>query len=135
MSAIESSGDDFCRRDGDDEFAAPFANFVHLIDDLLFEIPGQDEDVIGFRFKDFSGSEDRNMSAREELALLVRVAIDGVVEEIGADTAIIEQSVTFSGSAIARDAFALASGIDEELEEAALRFLHFFIERRVEIGR
>src|SRR5947209_1277051 len=133
MLATQSSGDDFGCGDGDDEFATPFADFMHLIDDLLFEVPRQNKHVVGLRFKDFAGSEDRNVSAREELALFVWITVDGAVEEIGPDTAIIEESVTFSGSAIAGDAFALAFGIDEELEQTSFRLLHLFIKGGVSL--
>src|SRR4051812_43629804 len=125
MSATKLSGDDLGCGDGDDEFAAPFTDFVHLIDDLFFKIPWQNENVIGLRFKDLAGSEDRNVSAGKELALFVWIAVDGVIEEIGADAAIVEQSVSFSGSAIAGDAFALAFGIDKEVEQAAFGLFHF----------
>ena len=46
------------------------------------------------------------MGARQELALLVGVAVHGVVEEIGADAAIIEQRVALARRAVAGDRLA-----------------------------
>ena len=42
-------------------------------------------------------------------ALLVRVPVDGVVEEVGADPAVVEERVALAGRAVARDLLALAT--------------------------
>ena len=41
----------------------------------------------------------------QEVALLVRVAVDRVVEEVGADAAVVEQRVALAGRAVAGDRF------------------------------
>src|ERR1700722_10712662 len=69
---------------------------------------------------------DRNVRARQELSLLMRAAIHGVVEKIGSNPAEIQQRVALAGSAITRNLFSGALGIDQELKELALGLLHLF---------
>ena len=53
---------------------------------------------------------DRDVRARQELALLVRAAVDGEVEEVGADAAVVEQRVALARRAVADDRLAGALG-------------------------
>src|SRR5436309_2988923 len=66
---------------------------------------------------------NRYVRPRREEAVFVRVAIDGVVEEIGPDAAVVEECVALSRSSVADDLLPLATKIDEELEQGALRLL------------
>src|SRR6185437_16197003 len=58
-------------------------------------------------------------------------AVDGEVEEIAADAAIIEERVAFARRAVAGDRLAPALGVDEEVEKAALRRLDALGERGI----
>ena len=58
------------------------------------------------------------------LPVLVRVPIDGVVEKIGADAAVVEQGISLTRGAIAHDLFPGAPELDQKLEQRALRLLH-----------
>ena len=71
---------------------------------------------------------------REE-AVLVRVAVDRVVEQVGADPAVVEQRVALARGAVADDLLALAAEPDQELEQRPLRLLHVLGEPRVALGR
>jgi hypothetical protein len=63
-------------------------------------VPGQDEHVVG-RSRGSLGREDRDARAGGELALLVGIAVDGVVEEVRADAAVVEQRVALARRAVA----------------------------------
>src|SRR5579883_3359875 len=71
------------------------------------------------------------MSARQILALLVGVAVHGVIQKIRANAAVIEESVSFAGRAIAGDRFPFTLRRDQELQELALRFYHLLAKCQV----
>src|SRR5260221_14033708 len=76
--------------------------------------------------------EDRDMRARQELALLVRAAIHRVIDEIAAYAAVVEQRIALRGRAVADDRLASSLGFDEELEQLAFGALHPL--RKAQIG-
>ena len=106
-----------------------------LLHDLLLEVPGQDQDVVGAVLLERLGVLDRDVRAREELALLVRVAVDRVLEEVGADAAEVQERVALPGRAVAGDALALAAARDEELEQAPFGLVDLGGERAVRLER
>ena len=59
----------------------------------------------------------------KELPLLVRVAVDGEVEQVGADAAVVEKRVALAGGAVAGHPLALPPAVDQELEQAPLGLL------------
>ena len=70
------------------------------------------------------------MSARQKFSLLERTAIHGVVEEISANAAVVEERISLSWGAIADDGFAIAFSLDEKFKKAAFGFADMFRERR-----
>ena len=66
------------------------------------------------------------MRAGKKFSLLVGIAIDSVIQEIGADAAIVEQGVAFARCAVAGDLLAFALHADQKLQQLALGFLHLF---------
>ena len=84
---------------------------------------GQDQDVVGTSLLERLRMPDRDVGPGQELALLVRVAVDRELEQVGADAAVVEQRVALAGRAVAGDPLALASACDQELEQAPLRLL------------
>src|SRR5262245_8062205 len=58
-----------------DELSAPFPDAGHLRHDLVLEVPGQDQEIVGPRLADLVGVQDGDVRAREQLPLLVRVAV------------------------------------------------------------
>ena len=105
-------------RDRDDEPRSPFTRVGQLLDDLVLEIPRKDQDVVGAILLEHLGVLDRDVRPRQELALLVRVAIDRVLKEIGANAAEVQKRVALSRRAVAGDALTLAAARDKELEQA-----------------
>ena len=89
--------------DRDDELAAPSADVAHLLDDLVLEVPRQDQDVVGLERVDRVDRMDRDVHAGREPAVLVRVAIDRELEEVGADPAVVQKRVALARRAVAAD--------------------------------
>ena len=58
-------------------------------------VPGQNQHVIRPGLFDFVRMIDGNMSSGQEAPLLVGASIDGIVDEIGPDAAVIEERVSF----------------------------------------
>ena len=75
------------------------------------------------------------MGPGQEQALLVRVAVDREVEEVGADAAVVEERVALSGRAVAGDPLAGSLQPDQELEDAALGLLDLGGEAPVTVDR
>ena len=80
--------------------------------DLAGEVPRQDHDHVRPRLGDPLRRVDRDVRPRRVLALLVRVPVDRVVEEVRADAAVVEQRVALPGRAVADDLLALAPKAD-----------------------
>src|SRR5689334_8319313 len=99
------------------ELAAPRAHVFELFADFLAQIPREHEDVIGLRLRELLGRVDRNVRARQELALFHRAAVDGVREQVAANAAVVEQRVAFARRAVAHDRLAESFGIEQELHE------------------
>src|SRR5689334_10452993 len=73
-----------------DELRAPLPRVRELGDDLVLEVPGKDEDVVGPRLPQALGRVDRDVGTGREAAVLVWIAVDGVVDEVGPDPAVVE---------------------------------------------
>src|SRR5262245_58335456 len=112
--------DDRDRGNGNDKPGAPFDDMAHLLHDLLLEVPRKDQDVVGLGVVDRLDRVDGDVHAGRVAPMLVRVAIDGEVQEIGADGGVVEQSVTFARGAIATDALPFLLGFDENGKKLAL---------------
>src|SRR4051812_15046478 len=68
--------------DRDDEARAPLARVGELGNDLVAQVPRQDEDEVGARLGEALGALDRDVCPRQVHALLVGVAVDGVLEQV-----------------------------------------------------
>src|SRR5882762_10331507 len=77
-----------------DKFSAPRPDIAHLFHDFVLDVPRQDHHVIGLGLGDSVRTEYREASPREKHPLFLRCAVNGVLKEVGADTAIIQQCVT-----------------------------------------
>src|SRR5678816_2444086 len=107
-------------RDRHDEPAAPLADVRELGLDLVLQVPREDQDVVGTRLSDLFGRIDRNVGAGQELAVLVRIPVHGVFDEVRPDAAIVQERVSFSGSPVAGDGLSFLSGRDQEAEQVPL---------------
>ena len=65
------------------------------------------------------------MRARQKFPVLVRIAVHRVVQEIGANAAIVQQGVALAGRAVAGDRFAGPLGVDQEAQILRLVSLTF----------
>src|SRR3984957_18268773 len=126
-------------RDGDYEVAAPFPNVLQLFHNFIFEIPGKNDHVIRFCLANPVRMIDRDMSTGQESALLVRTAIHRVLDQILANTAIMQERCTFSRSSVSRNRLALSRCLEKKFDESELCFASLFREasitgRRIESG-
>src|SRR5215471_10927167 len=106
------SGADGHLGDRHDELPPPLPDELVLPDDLVLEVPGQDQQVVGARLPDAVRAADRDARAGQVVALLLGVAVHRVVKEIGADPAVVEERVSLARSAVAGDRLAAPLGVD-----------------------
>src|SRR5581483_10411727 len=99
--------DDLQFGDRENELPAPRADITELLADFLAQVPGQDEDVVGTGFCQAFRRVDRDVRAGEELPLLDRAPVDGVREQVGPDSAVVEQGVSLARGAVAGHRLAL----------------------------
>jgi hypothetical protein len=91
----------------------------HLRHDFILEVPREDKDVVGLRFLDFLRSVNRYVRARQELPLLVETAVDCVVDEVGPNSAVVQESL-LCPEPLPRNGFFLALRLDQKFEQLAL---------------
>ena len=106
-----------------DESAAPRPDARELMLDFIAKIPRQDQDVVRLRFHQCLRRDDRDMRARQEFILLVRISIRDERNVLRRHAAEVEQRIALRGGAIGRDPFALALRRGEKRQQrvAALR--------------
>ena len=74
----------------DDESSTPVSDIRVLFDDFFLQVPGKNEEIVRLGFRNSRRSMDGNMGARGVLPLLVRTPIDGILEKVVSDPAIIQ---------------------------------------------
>src|SRR5262249_9218868 len=111
-------------RNRHDELAAPFTDVLSLGRDLAPQVPGQDQDVVRTCGADLRRIEDGDVRSGRVATLFQRACVHGVVQEVGADAAIIQERVALAGGAVARNRLARALRPNEKLEQVALRLQH-----------
>ena len=77
------------------------------------------------------GRQNGNVLTWCVFALLVRAPIDGIVEKVGADPAIVEQSVSFARRPVAGNALAFVLERDQKRQEFPLRGLYLLTKASV----
>ena len=102
----------------DDEAAAAGAVLGLLRQDLVGEVPGQQQHVVGLVLEQPLGRQDRQPAARHVAALLVRIAVDHVLEGLAAEAAVAEQRRALGGGAVGGDPPAL--GLEPAQQRAQL---------------
>src|SRR5260370_32194710 len=118
------NSNDLRRRNGDDETAAPFAVGVLLLEDLIGQVPGQQEQVIGAALLHNLGGKDGQVGARRIQALLDGRPIDDQVQRLATDAAVIEQGRAFGGGSIAGEARIVLFEVREESAQLTLPLPH-----------
>ena len=71
------------------------------------------------------GRVDRKMCSRKEMPLLVRTAINGVVDQVVANAAVVEQGVALGG-ALGRCPESAVACVDQEFQQHPLNALYTF---------
>src|SRR6185437_7612563 len=104
---------------GHDESPPPAADVLQLLDNFIPQVPWQDQQIIGPHLLDPFRSQDWNPGAGEQLPLLVRVAINGKWEQVGAHSAIIQQGIALGGSAVGGHDLAGLGTVNEEVQQLA----------------
>src|SRR5580658_6580993 len=107
-----------------DELATPLADELQLPHDLVFQIPRQDHDVVGLGLSDPIRVENRDVSARQESTLFVRAPVHGVLDQIFADAAVMQQSCALAGCSVSRHRLALPRRSEQELHECDFGLLY-----------
>ena len=74
---------------------------------------------------------NRNVGSRQEATLLMRTAVDGVLEEIGTNPTVVQKGVAFRGCPITSDGFALAFDSNHELQQLPLGSFDLFCKRKI----
>src|SRR5579872_1999995 len=74
---------------GNDETAAPLANIGKLIHYFGLQVPGQNQHVVRLRLPDSVRRKNGNVRTRKELVMLIRIEVDGIVQKIRPDPAVI----------------------------------------------
>src|SRR6266566_8544124 len=115
-------------RNRHDELSTPLADMRHLSHDLVFEIPRQDQDVVVPGLVDPIGSKNRNVRPGCELSVFVRIAVDGVLEKIGANAAIVQERIALARCAIPGHRSPGTLRVDEKREQPSFRVLHLLPE-------
>ncbi len=92
--------------------------------DFLLQIPGQNQHEVGTSLPDPIGRENRNMRARQKLVVLVGVAVDRVVDEVGSDAAVVQQGIALARCAVSGHRLVLSLRTAMR-NSSSLRFVSF----------
>src|SRR6266513_6186604 len=99
--------------DRHNELTAPLTHTRQLLHDLRLQIPREDQHEIGAGLPQLFRRKDRNVGAGKKFSMLVGAAINGKIQKVGSDPAIVEERVPFSRSTIANYSPALVPRIDQ----------------------
>ena len=85
------------------------------ISSLRFQ--GRTKTTSGRSSRDHLWCANRDVGARKQVALLVRVQVDGVVKEVRSNAAVVQQRVALGRRAVPDDPLAVALELDQRLED------------------
>ena len=102
--------------DGDHEHTTPGTNPRHLGFDLVDEVPGEHEHVVGAEPVDDLGGLDGDARAGDEPPLLVGAHVGHEPHKIRADAAVVEEGDRLGGGAVADDDLAFGGCLGEEAQ-------------------
>src|SRR5512146_2599194 len=89
--------------DRDHELSVPLTYIRQLRDNFVFQVPGEDEHIVRLRFPEFFWSKDRDMGTGSKFAMLIGIPVYDVLDEVGAYTAVVQQSVRLAWGTIPGD--------------------------------
>ena len=111
--------------------AAPFANVGKLIHHFRAQVPGNDDYVIGPGLFQRRLGNNRDATSGHELALLGRIAIHHIRNQVLAHSRVIEQGVALGGGTVADHGFPGPLGVDQKREEIVFDLVCVLLETRV----
>ena len=91
--------------------------------DLVLEVPGEHQHVVGLLVEQRRRVRDRLVGAGHVQALLVHVAVDHEVDEVGADAHVVEQRGALGGRAVGGDRGARRPSADRSRSSRSAREL------------
>src|SRR6516164_5044678 len=112
--------------DRNDHLAAPGSDVSHLRNDLVLQIPRQNKQVIRLGLVNRGHRKNWNVHSWRISAVFVRVAVDGEVKEICADSAVVEQCIPFAGGAVSAQSCASLLALNQEGKKLTLGVMHPF---------
>src|SRR6266571_6280005 len=83
-----------------DEADAALQCFSFTLDELFFEVPGQNQVIIGIHGSRFRLANDRNISAQRMGAILVGIALGRKVNDSIVDVTPLQNRISFGGGSI-----------------------------------
>src|SRR6266404_344499 len=104
---------------------------AHLSDDLIFQIPRENKQIIRPHLIDSRHRINRNVHSGRVASMFVGIAIDCKIEKIRADATIVEQCIPFTGSTISAYLRTLLFAFNQEQQKLALRAMNFRSKPRV----
>ncbi len=118
-------------RNGNDQLAPPFTDEQKLVLDFVLEVPRKNEYVVRLRLTNLIRVKHRDVRAGKKPAVLVGVAVDGVVDKVASQAAVIEKRVSLARRAVAGDRLSSFLRIDEKGEGVSLASLDLFVKRTI----
>ena len=64
-------------------------------------VPGKNQYIVGPGLSNFSRRKNWNVRTGKKLSVFVRIAVDGIVQEVGPNAAVVQQRIAFTGSPVA----------------------------------
>src|SRR5258707_10979993 len=107
-----------------DHFATPGSDVAHLRNDLVLQIPRQNNQVIRLLLVNCGYRKNRDMHSWRISAVFVRVAVDSEVKEICTDSTVVEQCIPFAGRAISAQSRARFLALNQEGQKLAFRMMN-----------
>src|SRR5688572_17610555 len=114
---------------------APGPNRFEPRNDVVLQVPAQEQHVVGPRLFDQFRRSDRDVTAGQIPSMLLGVGVDGVIDQFPGDPAVVEQRVALPMRAVARDVLAIPFGVDQEIQQLVLRCAHALGEHGVVVQR
>ena len=75
--------------------------------------------------------KDRDVGPGQIFPLFIGIAVNRVIDEVGANAAVIQKGISLAGRAVAGDRSALVFSLNQKIQEQSLRFLYLLCERRI----
>src|ERR1700691_885565 len=117
---VSPQSDNLEFRNGKDQTPTPRSDIVQLRRKFLAQVPRKDKHIVRLRLGQALGRENRNVGTGQVLPLLHGTAVNGVLEEVLPDTAVVEQRISLAGRAVSGHRPSFPRRAKKKTEEVAL---------------